>query len=179
MSAEGMFQRPLHWTTNFHHSNGSLALLDFVESHRWPNPEPERSALAGWWRAHGSPEERAAVLKQYPQLEDRHPVAIPAGALKSGYVLTMQDISTYADRAHWVARGRIQLHRRADQALVADYVGLFASQQLDVLMYGSWWEDVTPCPGEEAAFLRDGRRFDATGFFFRHVGVPVPPGGQR
>jgi hypothetical protein len=97
------------------------------------------------------------------------------------HLLRFQDISTPQDRNHWVARGQITLRRRVDDALIAEYVGLFASTTLDSNYQTNYWEHVKPCPGPESAYIKDegtGRsRFNAMRFFFKEV-VVVGPGAQ-
>ncbi|MDR1850338.1 MAG: hypothetical protein LBQ75_09890 [Zoogloeaceae bacterium] len=52
---------------------------------------------------------------------------LPVDAPSARYALSIEDISTLEDRAHWVARGRITLMERNTGETVAEYVGFQAN----------------------------------------------------
>ena len=69
----------------------------------------------------------AGILKEYERATWKAydlPVDAPPN---TRYALSIEDISTLEDRAHWVARGKIALIERATGETVAEYVGFQAN----------------------------------------------------
>jgi hypothetical protein len=86
----------------------------------------------------------------YETASERRPFELPIDAPPSTkYALSIEDISTLEDRAHWVARGRLALIERESGEAVAEYVGFAAN--LEPGMQGESsirrWDDPTElCP---------------------------------
>jgi hypothetical protein len=76
--------------------------------------------------ARSSPYYTAAASYKYDSEQKTYdlPVYAPPSAK---YALSIEDISTLEDRAHWVARGRLRLTERESREAVAEYVGFAAN----------------------------------------------------
>jgi hypothetical protein len=66
------------------------------------------------------------ILKEYERSKWEY-FDLPVDAPSARYALSVEDISTLEDRAHWVARGRITLMERDTGETVAEYVGFEAN----------------------------------------------------
>ncbi|MDR1848988.1 MAG: hypothetical protein LBQ75_03005 [Zoogloeaceae bacterium] len=70
----------------------------------------------------------AGILKEYEQyMSESNVFDLPVDAPSARYALSIEDISTLEDRAHWVARGKITLMERNTGEAVAEYVGFQAN----------------------------------------------------
>jgi hypothetical protein len=70
----------------------------------------------------------STCLYMYEANPKQTPFDLPVDApLSAKYALSIEDISTLEDRAHWVARGRLRLIERESGEAVAEYVGFAAN----------------------------------------------------
>jgi hypothetical protein len=180
---EAQFRKPLYWTahvfTDSVHATG-LAFVEFEDS----RGRYRRRASLQWWRQNAPPAELQQLLQaggygDGSHLDPKSGLEFPVHELRSVHDLVFRDVSTRQDREHWAARGRIRLVRRSDQAIVAEYVGLAAAQQIVSAGYDHWWQRVTVCAGPEASYMAaEGRRWEPERFFFREIvrleAVPPP-----
>lgn len=154
---------------------GPATGFDFVELHRWNNlDKPSIVGTRAWWKAKGRPRIAAADWEEIQ--ENTRPdvgwMEADASSPRSEarYVLTLTDLSTRDDRAHWIARGRMKMVDRRDGHVVAEVEELSANRQPGVARstYGSW-DRTRECPGPEQRYADEEGRFDAVRFFFGEV----------
>ena len=84
-----------------------------------------------YWFEPGDPRPAYPLLYNasiYKDASEQRPFDLPIDAPPSTkYALSIEDISTLEDRAHWVARGRLRLIERESGETVAEYVGFAAN----------------------------------------------------
>jgi hypothetical protein len=77
-------------------------------------------------------ESREESIRAFREIQYGYALPWDAGNLSNDpsnarYTLTIEDISTLEDRAHWVGRGRLRLMERESGEIVAEYVGFQAN----------------------------------------------------
>jgi hypothetical protein len=137
----------------------------------WENQKwREMVRLAGnpalrWASSEGKNEQYMRLL--YESLPMISALEVPVDASAANYLLHIEDISTLDDRTHWVARGRLRLIRKADQKLMAEYVGFSAN--VAPFLRDDWDKtESCPCWNDEPRGLYD-KHWPALGFFLRRI----------
>ncbi|MDR1850097.1 MAG: hypothetical protein LBQ75_08655 [Zoogloeaceae bacterium] len=109
--------------------NAPLPLLETA-----PKKIPENGVIRH--RRDKYDESRKESIRAFREIQYGYALPWDAGNLSDDpsnarYALSIEDISTLEDRAHWVGRGRLRLIERESGEIVAEYVGFQAN----------------PCPG--------------------------------
>ena len=179
------FDTPLAWAAQAGNRDlGREAGFSFIEAEDVDDPDRMSVvAPARWWRNQGhrrsSPSDWIGIedLLEDPQPDWVHSGVYPTSRSPSQarYVLTLTDVSTRDDRAHWLARGRMRLVDRRGGQVVAEYVGLSANQvpgfppRPGQEGSGAAWESTRECDGPERRYADGTARWQALAFFFGEV----------
>lgn len=158
---ERQYERALSWPedlTTFFGRSPFLASTPFAFVEWWDFDAYRAHALArfDWWTASGwrrltQQEEARFERDRLTKANLIRPESVrlyDVVDLQSRYILSADDISTLADRQHWVARGRLKLHEGADGPTVAEYV-LFSVYSSPSQPTSGVWLPMS-CPGREA-----------------------------
>ena len=108
----------------------------------------------------------AKILMAYEATPMWEPFDLPVDTIHARYALSIEDISTLEDRAHWVARGRLALVERESGETVAEYVGFAANTKPGIQKQSpsrNWqWNITEICPNTEKQFHLDRQTWTPT-----------------
>jgi len=125
-----------------------------------------------WWQAHGlarvSDDRRPELLGVLASNHDpRIGWGLDDDQPQARYRLELADVSTFEDRRHWVARGRVRLLDGRDGTVLAQYVGFSANLESNAAAdYGNSWKRTLECPGPERAYALEDGAWRGIDFFF-------------
>lgn len=171
MNYTAQFLTPVGWTSQRYISHELFAVgIPFAEHSKSGNFR--RTASFDWWKTNTPANVLGPLLKPYDggiHLRPNSSLEFAVEALQSQYTLEFKDISTREDRDNWVARGSMRLIHRGDNRLIAEYIGLAASQFPTLEGDSSdSWEKITVCPGSESKYIQ-ADRWQPINFFFNEL----------
>ncbi len=124
----------------------------------------------------------ADILRDYEATPTWKHFDVPVDTSRATYAFLAEDISTFEDRAHWVARGRLRLVRRDTEEVVAEYIGFSAnvapvvkeasyadSSETSASSKNRYWEATEMCPNTERIFRLDRRQQTPIDGFFQAI----------
>ena len=116
------------------------------------------------------PLSEAAILIDYEATPMWEPFDLPVDTIHAKYALSIEDISTLEDRAHWVGRGRLRLTDQDTGEIVAEYVGFAANNSKPGMQKESrYWTTTTMCPNVGRMFNRDVYRWAPVRSFLQTI----------